>query len=172
MTVELTRLVPLSKIGPAGFGFVVQATPGECAALARRMDIPGVQDLTCAFSLTRDDVDHEVVIGMGHLHAQVTRVCVVSTEEFGTAVEDHFEVRFVPAGQEHDEPDSDPDREDEIPYEGDWIDLGDAAAEQLALALDPYPRMDGAKVPDHDDGEDKSPFAALARRNEGMKTGD
>ena len=34
-----------------------------------------------------------------------------------------------------------------MPYGGDSIDLGAALAEQLALALDPYPRKPGAKLP-------------------------
>jgi hypothetical protein len=68
----------------------------------------------------------------------------------------------VPAGTEREDPD--PDLSDEIPYEAETIDLGEATAEQLGLALDPYPRIDGATVPTIDDDEDQSPFAILARR--------
>ena len=51
MTAELTRLVPLSRIGTAGLTFVVRATPKECEAIAARMDLPAVSSLECAFDL-------------------------------------------------------------------------------------------------------------------------
>ena len=41
------------------------------------------------------------------------------------------------------------------------IDLGEAAAEQLALALDPYPRAPGA-VLEMEEEPEAAPFAALA----------
>ena len=39
---------------------------------------------------------------------------------------------------------------------------GEAAAEQLALALDPYPRSPDAVLPDVPDDPEAQPFAALA----------
>ena len=162
MTAEFTRLVSLSKIGRAGFSILVRATPEECAAVATRMDLPAVQSLECSFTLTAE-ADGVSIAAHGRLYAQVTRVCVVSAEDFETSVEDEFELRFVPAGTERDDPD--PDLPDEVPYQSDIIDLGEATAEQLGLALDPYPRMEGAMVPDSEDNESLSPFAALARRS-------
>ena len=45
-------------------------------------------------------------------------------------------MRGVPDGAESD--DADPETLDEIPYVDGTLDLGEAAAEQLALALDPF----------------------------------
>jgi hypothetical protein len=49
---------------------------------------------------------------------------------------------------------------------GETLDLGEALAEQLALALDPYPRAPGASLAAAEDEEDESPargpFAGLA----------
>ena len=167
MTAELSRLISVTKIGQSGLSLVVEATPAECAAVAKRMDLPGIQALKCIFAVTRDEDEEGVIVGMGHLHARVTRICVVSAEEFETAVEDHFELRFVPAGEESDE--LDPDREDEIPYEGDILDLGDATAEQLGLILDPYPKMEGAVMPEVEGDDDRSPFSVLRRKADGEK---
>ena len=59
--------------------------------------------------------------------------------------------------------DADPEALDEIPYADGMLDLGEAAAEQLALALDPYPRAPGAALPEiADEAEAHRPFAALA----------
>ncbi len=41
------------------------------------------------------------------------------------------------------------------------IDLGEALAEQLALALDPYPRKPGAKLPSEASDDGANPFSAL-----------
>jgi Large ribosomal RNA subunit accumulation protein YceD len=158
---ELSRPVSLSKIGPRGFEVTICATPKECARLAARMDIPGIQSLECFFRLVRED-DGVSVFALGRLQAHLTRVCVVSLEEFETTVTEEFELRFVPAGMVRDDPN--PNQTDEIPYETNAIDLGEAAAEQLGLALDPYPRMDGAAVPDFEEIKNQPQFSVLSSR--------
>jgi hypothetical protein len=75
-------------------------------------------------------------------------------------VEERFSVRCVPAGEETD--DTDPETLDEIGYQDGMLDLGEAAAEQLALALDPYPRAPDAVLPEIDDTGDARPFSALS----------
>jgi uncharacterized metal-binding protein YceD (DUF177 family) len=161
MTTELSRPVSVAKLGREGHAIVVRATQEECAAVAARMDLPAIQSLECFFNLTLED-DGVSVFAEGRLRAEVTRVCVASAEEFETPVDDEFEIRFVPAGEEREDPN--PDLPDEIPYEAGTIDLGEATAEQLGLALDPYPRIDGATVPTIDDDDEDSPFSVLARR--------
>ncbi len=52
--------------------------------------------------------------------------------------------------------------EDELPYEGGVLDLGEAAAEQLALALEPYPRAPGEEIEPREDASGQRPFAGLA----------
>ncbi len=159
MTPELHRLVPLDRIGRDGLDFQVRANPAECAALAERMLIPGILDLTCDFHLTRES--DSVVAAHGRLIARVVQTCVVSLDEFEATVDEGFMIRFVPSGEE-DEDNIDPDAADEIPYEGRALDLGEAAAEQLGLALDPYPRKPDAALPEIEDETDRNPFAALS----------
>jgi len=146
MKPELHRPVSIAEIGPSGLDSMVEASPAECAALARRMGVPAVLSFSCRFHLTRDI--GSAVAAQGRLAALVERTCVVSLDDFETEVEEDFRVRFVPAGTETDDPDPDPEAEDEIPFAGAVIDLGEAAAEQLALALDPYPRKPGAELPE------------------------
>ena len=68
--------------------------------------------------------------------------------------------RLLPAGLEPSDGDDDPD---DIETEAGMADLGEALAQDLALALDPYPRAPGAEVPAEyrPDGLG-GPFAALA----------
>jgi uncharacterized metal-binding protein YceD (DUF177 family) len=100
------------------------------------------------------------------LRARVVRTCVVTLEDFETLTEERFRVRFVPVGRESD--DDDPESDDEIPYTAGMVDLGEAAAEQLALALDPYPRKPGAIFePPQDVKQEEGPFAVLAQLTKG-----
>ncbi len=158
MTPELHRPVATDRVGQAGLDVDVEATPAECRALAERMLVPAVLALHCRFRLSR--AEGETIIATGHLTARIVQICVVSLEEFEAAVADRFRVRFVPSGTETDDPD--PDSDDEIPFDHGLLDLGEAAAEQLALTLEPYPRRPDAELPRPDDGEQENPFAALA----------
>jgi uncharacterized metal-binding protein YceD (DUF177 family) len=161
MIIELSRPIALTKIRAKGLTMLVEATPEECAAIASRMELPAIQSLQCRYEL-RLDPDGVSFLADGFLHAAVIQSCIVSAEDIDATVEEAFSLRFVPAGAEHDDPN--PDDPDEIPYEGDTIDLGEATAEQLGLALDPWPRIEGATVPMIEDEDDSSPFAILARR--------
>ncbi len=159
MIAELHRPIAVDRIGAAGLDVFVEATTAECAALAIRMKLPEVTALRCQFRLERDSADS--LLAHGHLVAQVVQTCVVSLEDFAGVVEDRFTVRFVEAGQETD--DNDPESVDEIAFVDGTLDLGEAAAEQLALALDPYPRAPDAVMPDISDEQAAHPFAALER---------
>ena len=69
-----------------------------------------------------------------------------------------FDRRFI-------ELDDEGDNEDEWrePLEGDEIDLGELLVQHLSLALDPYPRLEGAEslLPEYRTATLSSPFAAL-----------
>jgi uncharacterized metal-binding protein YceD (DUF177 family) len=155
---ELYRPLALDRIGARGLDVVVEASPEEHAAIAERLLVAGISALRCAFTLARHTGG--MVAARGHLHARVTQTCVVSLDEFEAAVDETFSFRFVPAGTEGDDPD--PESEDEVPYAGDTLDLGEAAVEQLALALDPYPRKPDAELPAPDGDAPAHPFAGLA----------
>jgi uncharacterized metal-binding protein YceD (DUF177 family) len=157
MTPELHRPIAVDRIGPGGLDVTVEASATECAALARRMDLPAVLSLTCRFHLAQDAA--HMLVARGHLMAHVVQTCVVSLEDFAATVEERFTVRCLPEGQESDDPD--PETLDEITYADGTLDLGEAAAEQLALALDPYPRAPGAELPEIEVEADPQQFAAL-----------
>lgn len=160
MSPELHRPIATDRIGPNGLEVTVQANEAECAALARRMHLPAIRSLSCRFRLSY--AVPQAIEAVGALRAQVVQTCVVSLDDFESTVAEDFTVRFVPAGQESDA--MDPETEDEIPFEDGMLDLGEAAAEQLGLALDPYPRRPGVELPAPDEDEAPNPFAVLAAR--------
>ncbi len=184
---ELSRRIPLRRLGAerpetGPLVIVVEADAGECAALARWLDVPAVAELRCRFGLSGVGRDG-VVEAEGLLQARLTRICVVTAEAFEATVTERFSLRFVPADQLSAQPDAalDLEADDDVPYEGGALDLGEAAVEQLALALDPYPHRPGAERPagvgigdPPADGQDldaeagtgderPNPFAALSR---------
>ncbi len=143
MKPEFSRPLALARIG-GGRTIAIEATAAERAALALRMRVPELPALTCTFALR--PTAGGVVEAEGLLRAQAVQVCVLSLDPFEAVIEERFALRFVPRGAESLA--IDPDAIDEMPYCGAVIDLGEAAAEQLALALDPYPRKPGATRPE------------------------
>jgi hypothetical protein len=155
---EMQRLFPITRIGD-GIRFVVDSKPEERAALAPRMGLVTIHTLTCRFDLRRDVGD--AIEAKGLLQARVTQTCVVSLEAFDADIAEAFSVRFVPAGTESD--DLELEAEDEIGYEGGILDLGEATSEQLALALDPFPRKPGAELSKDLTDDQTNAFAALTK---------
>lgn len=171
---ELSRPVAIDRLQPGASPVIVEAAEGERAAIAKRLRVPSVHALRVEWSLTRGTGG--LVEATGRLDARVEQVCVVTLEPFEAPVVERFVVRFVPAalaGSGGGAEDEDPESPDEIPYEGGALDLGEASVEQLALALDPFPRKPGVVFaeasrgpadPSGGEEEAASPFAALARR--------
>jgi len=156
-TPEFSRPVTLARIGPEGRQEVLEASAEERAALARRFGILSIESLRADLVL-RPEPDGAVRAD-GRLEAAVTQSCVVTLEPVAQRVEEPVALRFLPSGQE---PDEGPEEIDEIETEGGVADLGEAIAEQLALALDPYPRAPGATLPGEATDASANPFAALA----------
>ncbi len=157
---ELSRPVAIKRLGDSVTEIVVEANPAECAAIAARLRIPGVSAVQCRWRLKPDKGG--TVLAEGVLRAQVTQLCVVTVEPFDTDVAEDFTVRFVLEAHESELAD-DPDEPDELIYDGTTLELGEATVEQLALALDPYPRAPGAELPDLEGDAASGPFAALAQ---------
>jgi len=153
---------------------LLKATPSECAALAQRFAILGIDHFSAELQLV-PQTDGSVRVE-GQLRAEVTQACVTTLEPVVQPMAVPLALRILPEG---DIPtDDDPDSPDEIESQGGMVDLGEACAEQLALALDPYPRLPEAEVPAEYRAPDEetvveapkerpNPFAALAQRKRG-----
>ena len=165
MTPEFSRHLPLARLPDDGREERLKANPAECAALARRFGIPAVNRLEAVVRLQPETGGGVSV--RGRLSAEVVQECVVTLEPVTQTVEEEVVLRIL--GPE-EEPSDDPEAPDEIAAEGDSVDLGEAIAEQLSLALDPYPRAPGAALPGEEEGGEAAPtgpFAALAAFKKG-----
>jgi hypothetical protein len=92
---------------------------------------------------------------------------VVTLEPVASRVEDRFMLLYGHAQDEAGEVVLSGEAELVEPISGGTLDLGEAVAQQLSLALDPYPRAPGAAATARETGPgDPSPFAALAKWKE------
>lgn len=167
---EFHRPLIIGRIG-VGHAETLVATDAECASLARRMGLPAITALRCDYTLR--PTGKAGFTAAGRMVARVMQTCVITLEDFAADIDESFRVVFVPAERLAPTADmdavDDPESEDEIPYHGTVIDLGEATAEQLALVLDPYPRAPGALhsgTEASDDGP-PHPFAGLGKLQSG-----
>ncbi len=169
MQSELSKIVPISQIRePIAVSIV--ATSQHCAALARRFGILDIRNLQASLDVT-PELDNLEYTVRGMLTATVVQECVVTFEPVVSQIEQGFERIFAANLVASLEVDVDPLGDEPEPIEGGELDLGELVAEELSLALDPYPRRDEAdavlapyeRVSEDGDDEDKrdNPFAAL-----------
>lgn len=168
-TPEFSRPVEVERLPGEGRMVKISATPEERAALAERFDLQGIDSLEAEITVA-PFAGGDMVRLTGHLRAQVTQTCVVSLQPVHNALDERFELNYSfgppPVLPREMELDADAEEPPE-PVVGGSIDVGEAVAEHLALALDPFPRAPGAvlDVPEgvEVDGPEKAnPFGVLA----------
>jgi uncharacterized metal-binding protein YceD (DUF177 family) len=166
---EFSRVFRVDDLPPGGSTVTLTADASECAALARRFGLLALRGLTVQARFSPRPVARGVgrsVRVEGRFEADVEQECVVTLEPVSSRVADGFALVFAdqvaPA-----EPDLSPDldAEEAEPLTEGGFDLGEAVAELLALAIDPYPRAPGAvfEVPAELAEPRESPFAVLRR---------
>ena len=162
MTPEFSRPERLDAIGTEPRAIRIVADQTEREALARRFDLIAVRKLEATFTVTRQG---DGVLVTGRVAATVTQACAVSGEPLKAAIDEPVALRFVAEVVREEEIELDGDAIDTLPIEGDAIDLGEAAAETLALAIDPFLRAPGASEALADAGAAEraktGPFAGL-----------
>lgn len=152
---------------------VLESGPEERAALAERFGIVAIAAMRGEVQCVRDGA---VVNAHGRLTARITQTCAISGEDIEATIDEVLYLRFVPAtplvATAEDEIEIELELEldaaalDEIAYEGTAFDLGEALAQSLALAIDPFatgPAADATRRAYGLDAPDPAgPFAALA----------
>ncbi len=120
---------------------VIEATEAERAALAARFGLGAVASLRAEVDLEQKP---SAIRATGRLRAAIRQPCAVSGEDFPVTIDEPVDLRFVeqhqrPMPSEEDaEIELEADDCDEIFFEGDMFDLGEAVAQTLGLAIDPY----------------------------------
>jgi uncharacterized metal-binding protein YceD (DUF177 family) len=142
MVPEFFRPVEVARLGAAEAVYDIAATETECAALAQRFGLLSLDRFTARISLLRI-VDGKVRMAAS-LSADLTQACIVTLDPVASHVEDSFTLLFAAAAD--DATALDPDADPVEPLVVGRIDLGEAVAQQLSLAIDPFPRSPGARA--------------------------
>ncbi|MGH6785547.1 MAG: YceD family protein [Novosphingobium sp.] len=161
---EFTRLIDLRGIGDSPVR--LSATAEERVALARRFELVAVERLEAVVELVPEAGG---VDATGRLEAAIVQSCAVSGEDLPVVIAEPVKLRFVPASSAAPSPDEEIELDaaalDEIEFTGTQFDLGEALAQTLALAIDPFavgPAAEEARRRAGIVGEGaNSPFAAL-----------
>lgn len=164
---EFSRILRVDRDVPPLQNFQIEANATERAALAKRFGLVSIEALTAEGTLETLHSGRSAVLS-ARLRGQVTQSCVVTLERVAASIDERFTLDYeadadtpLPAEVEIDLEEVDPPE----PLVDGIVDVGEAVAEHLALALDPYPRAPGVSfevVGDPNAAED-SPFKALAR---------
>src|SRR5262245_33938857 len=167
---EFSRLIAADQIGPQETEREIVASAAERARLVERFGLLALDRLTAILSLKR--ASGGVIQVRGRFEAEVVQACVVTLEPVRAQLSESFTVA-VGTGSTAGAGEAVIALEEEDPPEeliDGRIDLGEIVAQQLAVALDPYPHAPGAgeegEASDQDEareGKTASPFAGLAQ---------
>ncbi|MGO9785477.1 MAG: YceD family protein [Stellaceae bacterium] len=157
---EFSRVIEVTRLTRDGRHFEIAANPAERAALAKRFDLIAIGRLAAVVRL--EQIPGGLYRLTAELDADVTQACVVSLAPVKSRVVEGFSVLYGGGGEAH-EVNLDGAAETIEPIENGVIDIGEAVAQQLSLALDPFPHAPGAEasIP-VGSAKPLSPFQALA----------
>ncbi|WP_367274047.1 DUF177 domain-containing protein [Erythrobacter sp.] len=165
---ELTRMVKARPL--PGEPMVIEPSVAERAALAARF---GLREITMLRAEVALEPKPNAIRATGRLTAKVMQPCAVSGEEFPVSIDEPIDLRFIEqrnlaASEEGEEIEIELEADDcdEIEFSGDMFDLGEAVAQTLGLAIDPYAEGPGADAARKAagivvEGEQDGPLAAM-----------
>lgn len=142
------------------------ASEAERAALTKRFGLVRIDRMEARIELVREAAGASA---SGRLHGEIVQSCAVSGEDLAVVIDEPVNLKFVPAGAASapdEEIELEADELDEIEFTGSQFDLGEALAQTLALAIDPYAVGPDAEAARRKAGlldkDTSGPFAALA----------
>ena len=168
---EFTHLVNARKIDAAPI--VLQANGEERAAIAKRFGLVSVDRLTATIEL---EPKPSGVLATGQMAAKIVQSCAISGDDLPVSIEEPIALKFVPEqSREPSEEEIELDAEEleEIDYSGETFDLGEAVAQTLALAIDPFAEGPNADRIRKEKGlaSDDEPTGPLADALKGLQGG-
>lgn len=148
---EFSRPFAVDALGAEEIVRDIEAKPAEREALARRLGLLALGSLKASLRL-RSRENGPLIQVSGRFSAEVTQACVVTLDPVEQSLSGDFEMTYSrePLPEAAGTGDVELTLADEDPpelVEEGAIDLGEAAVQQLAVALDPYPRRPDAEIP-------------------------
>lgn len=157
-----TETIRLNEIGN-GVERRLEADAATRGRVMKALDLQGLEALTAETALK--PAGRGWVLS-GRVRAEAVQTCGLTLEPLPVKVDAPFEIALVEATERPRGPAEEIDisLEDDAPDEVEGVvDLGAYAVEQLALALDPFPRKPGAEFQAPEGPRESSPFDVLNR---------
>lgn len=174
-TLELSRPLELHELDEGAVERAIIADAAERTALASRFDLLELKCLRARLDATRVP-DSPLVYITGSLHAEAVQRCVVTLEPLAACIDEKIDALYGPEDARTEIVDTQVEEATlPEPFDGEMIDVGELIAQQMALALDPYPRKSDADATEYAserlsgaDSAESGPFSELAKwRKEG-----
>ena len=143
MTPEFSRPERLDAIGAGEREVRIAADATERAKLATRFGVLSVGRLEAVLTVRQEAAGIAV---RGRVTGAVVQACSVTGVPLDATIDEPVALLFVDSLEEQDEIELDAGALDTVEIEGGAVDLGEAAAETMALALGPFPRSPGAEA--------------------------
>ncbi|MDD9797674.1 MAG: YceD family protein [Alphaproteobacteria bacterium] len=158
METEFSRIVKAANVPPHGLHVTETANVEECQALAERYMIEAVKHFEVAADIRQWRKQGLHVKAL--IKADIIQTCIVTLEAMENSIEERFEVFMLPENmlasyltKANKASKADKAGKAELIEDLDMPDLlvdgqcdiGELAAQYLSLALDPYPRKQGAQ---------------------------
>jgi len=143
---EFSYLLPLDSLGAGEKKLTLTAGEDARAALAQRFDLVSLDNLTATLAVRRIPKSPLVRV-LGRFSADIVQTCVLTGYPVPAHIEEAVAARFGPEEAEPPEVEFHPDEEDPPEaFTGNAIELGEWLSQCLAVAMDPYPRAQGAEL--------------------------
>lgn len=140
---EFHRPISVARLASAPASYEIIATAAERAALAKRFQLLALDRLAAQVRLDR--LPGACYRLSARLSAAVVQACIATLEPVASEVEEDFSVLYG-ALDETREVVLDSEAEPVEPFSDGAVNIGEAVAQQLSLALDPFPRAPGAEL--------------------------
>jgi uncharacterized metal-binding protein YceD (DUF177 family) len=159
---EFSRLVEVARLSTRPFRQRIEATAEERERLSQRFDLISLDHVVADVELRRQSP--EMILLEAEFAAEFEQCCAVSLEPVRGAVSDRFSLVYGPAPEEEQEIALTSDEPAFEPLDGNSIDIGEAVAQELSLALPIFPRDPEARIDQAAMAEPlEGPFAMLVR---------
>lgn len=176
---EFSHIITLAELKSDQGIIALEANDEQRTALAVRFDIPVIYSLKANVTILDNPIQMR-----GTMSAQLDQICVATGETINSFIEEDIAINFM-ENPNIDPNDSEIELEDEdcetIFHNGSDIDIGEAIAQSLYLAIDPFPRIKDADtilakvgvISEEEmtaklaqEKQDNNPFAALSQLKE------
>lgn len=134
---EFSHVVKLSEIGNHSHDIRLSADETARSGLMARFDLAALDQLEADISLKHEASN---IVATGRFTASLAQYCIASNDPVPVKFDEPIHIRFIPEPVASGEVELEADDCDVMFHDGQTIDLGEAVAQSLGLALDPYPR--------------------------------